>query len=100
MRRMLLVGFLATAVGGALVSGSASAQTCAPNVPHITGTWTTLPYQVPINPISANVLPNGKVLIVAGSENDARNNSKGAESYRAAIWDPTGTTRAASPFRT
>jgi len=46
---------------------------------------------MPINPISANLLPNGKVLIVAGSENDASNNSRGAESYRAAVWDPTGT---------
>ena len=69
---------------------SALAQ-CPNNVPHITGTWTTLPYQMPINPISAHLLPNGKVLIVAGSENDASNNSKGAESYRAAVWDPTGT---------
>jgi hypothetical protein len=70
---------------------SAVAQTCPDNVPHITGTWTVLPYQMPINPISAHLLPNGKVLIVAGSENDAKNNSKGAESYRAAVWDPTGT---------
>jgi hypothetical protein len=46
---------------------------------------------MPINPISANLLPNGKVLIVAGSENDASNNSRGAESYRAAVWDPGGT---------
>ena len=50
-----------------------------------------LPYQMPINPISANLLPNGNVLIVAGSENDASNNSKGAESYRAAVWNPNGT---------
>ena len=92
MRRTLLVGFLAAAVGGAFVSAGVSAQTCAANVPHVTGTWKTLPYQMPINPISANLLPTGKVLIVAGSENDAKNNSKGAESYRAAIWDPTGTT--------
>ena len=28
---------------------------------------------------------------MAGSENDASNNSKGAESYRAAVWDPSGT---------
>jgi hypothetical protein len=47
---------------------------------------------MPINPISATLLPNGKVLIVAGSENDASNNSKGSESYRGAVWDPTGTT--------
>ena len=50
----------------------------------------TLPYQMPINPISATLLHNGKILIVAGSENDAKNNSTGAESYRAAVWDPTG----------
>src|SRR3954454_13599643 len=70
------------------------AQSCANNIPHANGTWDVLPYQMPINPISANVLPTGKVLIVAGSENDAKNNSKGAESYRAAVWDPTGTTGA------
>src|SRR4030095_14345967 len=75
----------------ALTNFSALAQTCPTNVPHSTGTWTVLPYQMPINPISANLLPNGKVLIVAGSENDARNNSEGAESYRAAVWDPNGT---------
>src|SRR5262245_27167743 len=46
---------------------------------------------MPINPISTNLLPNGKVLIVAGSENDASNDSEGAESYRAAVWDPSGT---------
>jgi hypothetical protein len=45
---------------------------------------------MPINPISANLLPNRKVLIVAGSENDRSNNSEGAESYRAAVWDPSG----------
>src|SRR5438046_10277852 len=75
----------------ALTHFSALAQTCPTNVPHITGTWTVLPYQMPINPISANLLPSGKVLIVAGSENDASNNSEGAESYRAAVRDPSGT---------
>src|SRR6266446_1997790 len=82
--------FLVSAVAAVLTHLSALAQ-CPTNVPHITGTWTVLPYQMPINPISANLLPNGKVLIVAGSENDASNNSEGAESYRAAVWDPTGT---------
>jgi hypothetical protein len=83
--------FLVSAVVAAITHFSALAQTCPTNVPHITGTWTVLPYQIPINPISANLLPNGKVLIVAGSEFDARNNSRGAESYRAAVWDPSGT---------
>lgn len=92
MRRTFLVAFLGAAVGGAFVPGGVRAQTCAANVPHVTGTWVVLPYQMPINPISASLLPTGKVLIVAGSENDAKNNSKGAESYRAATWDPTGNT--------
>ena len=48
---------------------------------------------MPINPISATLLRTGKVLIVAGSENDAHNNSEGSESYRAAVWDPAGTTQ-------
>jgi hypothetical protein len=69
-----------------------TAQTCPVNTPHIQGVWRTLPYLMPINPISATLLHTGKVLIVAGSENDASNNSPGAESYRNAFWDPTGTT--------
>jgi hypothetical protein len=83
--------FLVSAVAAVLTNLSAVAQTCPDNVPHITGTWTVLPYQMPINPISANLLPNGNVMIVAGSEADASNNSEGAESYRAAVWDPSGT---------
>jgi hypothetical protein len=92
MRRTFLVAFLGAAIGGAVVPGGVRAQTCAANVPHVTGTWVVLPYQMPINPISASLLPTGHVLIVSGSENDAKNNSTGAESYRAAIWDPTGKT--------
>jgi fibronectin type 3 domain-containing protein len=72
---------------------SSRAQTCTLNIPHIEGEWRTLPYLMPINPISATLLNTGKVLIVAGSENDAKNNSPGAESYRNAIWDPTGATQ-------
>src|SRR4029450_3657613 len=87
IRRSLI--FLVSAAE-ALTHLNALAQ-CPTNVPHSTGTWTVLPYQMPINPISANLLPNGKVLIVAGSEADASNNSEGAESYRAAVWDPSGT---------
>ena len=68
----------------------AAAQTCPSNVPHIDGYWTTLPYLFPINPISATLLSNGKILIVSGSENDAYNQT-GPETYRYGIWDPTGT---------
>ena len=90
MRYKNFVVFTALALP-ALTHLNAVAQTCPDNVPHVTGTWTVLPYQMPINPISANLLPNGKVMIVAGSEADAYNNSGGAESYRAAVWDPSGT---------
>src|SRR5690348_2939065 len=89
-RRFLVALFTIGAAAG--FPSAARPQTCAANVPHVTGEWVTLSYQTPINPISATLLHTGQVLIVAGSENDASNNSKGAESYRAAVWDPTGTT--------
>jgi fibronectin type 3 domain-containing protein len=76
-----------------IVPSTSSAQTCTVNIPRIDGEWRTLPYLMPINPISATLLNTGKILIVAGSENDANNNSHGAESYRNAIWDPTGATQ-------
>src|SRR5215468_6563180 len=91
MQRKLTHVFSAALVAALLLPGSASAQSCPRNVPHVNGTWTILPYQMPINPISANLLPNGKVLIVAGSESDPYNHSEGAGSYRGAVWDPSGT---------
>src|ERR1041385_2367486 len=52
------------------------------------GQWTTLPYGMPINPIHCSVLHTGKVLIVAGSENEPDN----PDPPRAAVWDlGTGT---------
>lgn len=33
----------------------------------VVGQWTTLPYQMPINPVHSALLNNGKVLIVSGS---------------------------------
>ena len=92
MHRRLAIVFLFTAGATASFPHGSFAQTCAANIPHVTGTWVTLPYQMPINPISVTLLRTGQVLIVAGSENDARNDSEGAESYRAAVWDPTGAT--------
>jgi len=73
-------------------SALGNAQSCPVNTPHIQGVWKTLPYLMPINPINATLLHTGKVLIVAGSENDASNNSKGSESYRNAVWDPSDPT--------
>lgn len=48
------------------------------------GLWTTLPYLMPLNPIHCALLHNGKVFIVAGSEN---NPSQQGGPYRAAVWD-------------
>src|SRR5438128_1783692 len=51
------------------------------------GRWTTLPYLMPVNPIHLALLSNSKVLVVAGSGNDAT-----VTNYSAAVWDPqTGT---------
>ena len=101
MKRTAHVALIFAIVAAAAIPWNARAQRCPANIPHLTGTWTVLPYQMPINPISANLLPTGKVLIVARLGERCRNNSKGSESYRAALWDPDrARPRAASPFRT
>jgi hypothetical protein len=53
--------------------------------PQVTGQWVTLPYLMPINPIRLDLLRNGKLLIVAGSENDPNKHLQG--SSKAAVWD-------------
>src|SRR5262245_40640110 len=92
LRRLIL--FLFVVPGFLLRPPAASAQSCIANVPHVEGQWKTLPYLMPINPISTTLLHDGRVLIVSGSENDASNNSEGSESYRNALWNPAGTTQA------
>ena len=86
MQRKILICVALLAVIAFFHSNRASAQTCEKNIPQINGTCVTLPYQMPINPISTTLQATGKVVIVSGSESDAWNNSKGAESYRAAVW--------------
>ena len=51
--------FLCISVFVAFASGQANVQ----------GQWTTLPNTIPINPVHATLLANGKILIVAGSGN-------------------------------
>ncbi len=52
------------------------------------GEWTTLPTLMPINPIHCGMLHDGKVLVVAGSENDPTE-----DDYYAGVFDPaTGNT--------
>jgi len=75
-------------LGSSVIVRPGMAQTCPANIPYIHGVWRTLPYLMPINPISATLLNTGEVLIVAGSENDAYNHASGGESNRMAIWDP------------
>jgi hypothetical protein len=62
--------------------------------PQITGQWVTLPYLMPINPIRADLLRNGKVLIVAGSENEPDNENNSVS----AIWDLAAQTVTVQPM--
>src|SRR5690349_11556019 len=56
--------------------------------PNVTGQWQTLPTTMPINPIHVGLMHTGKILVVAGSENDSTQTV-----YRAAVYDPaTGVT--------
>ena len=51
----------------------------------MTGQWSTKQYMMPINPIHVGLLRTGKLLVVAGSENDLTRWN--ARSYTAAVWD-------------
>ena len=70
------------------VLGAASQKALAQA--QVTGQWMTLPYLMPINPIRVALLHTGKVLVVAGSENDPNKHLQ--KSSVAAVWNPgTGT---------
>ena len=82
IRRNLLALWIAVALSFCLVLDHAAAQS-----PVTDGIWTTLSYTMPINPIHCGLMHTGKVVVVAGSENDPDE-----QEYRAAVWDPgTGT---------
>jgi len=51
--------------------------------PNVTGQWSVLPYTMPINPIHVGLMRTGKILVVAGSENDPT-----VTINRAAVYDP------------
>jgi len=59
---------------------------------NVTGSWSTLPYTMPINPVHVAMLSNGKVLVVSGSGNVAGNTN-----YQAALWDPQAGTITTQP---
>jgi hypothetical protein len=50
---------------------------------NVQGQWQTLPYTVPVNPIHAAMLYNGKVFIVSGSGNNPL-----VTTFSWALWDP------------
>ncbi|MEO5753245.1 MAG: galactose oxidase-like domain-containing protein [Chthoniobacterales bacterium] len=54
------------------------------------GSWNTLPYLMPINPIHVGLMHTGKVLVVAGSENVALQHDE--ERYYGAVYDPAAGT--------
>jgi hypothetical protein len=65
-----------------------SLQMAMAQQPQVTGQWVTLQYNMPINPIHMGLMRTGKVLIVAGSENDpAEHNQKLS---KAGVWDLGG----------
>ena len=49
----------------------------------VQGQWSTLPYLSPTNIVHAQLLYNGKVLLIAGSKS-----TSGTPSMEAALWDP------------
>jgi hypothetical protein len=81
-RRRTVVGLLLIAVGPVASQAQRAANKAAQ-----TGTWTTLPYTMPINPVHLALLHNGKVLIVSGSGNDPT-----VTNFQAAVWDPASGT--------
>ena len=66
-----------------LVAGIAATAPRAAAQANVTGTWQTLPTQMPINPVHVALMYNGKVLVVSGSGNYPPDTS-----YMAGIWDP------------
>jgi len=69
---------------GVLVAASEKALAQA----QVTGQWVTLSYPMPINPIHMGLMHTGKVLIVAGSENDPTKHKQ--KISKAAVWDLGG----------
>ena len=80
----MLIGLLVALTLAAAAGHPAPAAAQGANV---VGQWQTRPELMQINPIHVAMLRTGKVLVVAGTENDATVTTR-----RAALWDPsTGT---------
>ena len=60
---------------------------CAPasyGQANVTGTWQTLPTQMPINPVHTALMSNGKILVVSGSGNYPQQTT-----FNVGVWDPS-----------
>ncbi|HEY7516666.1 MAG TPA: Calx-beta domain-containing protein [Methylomirabilota bacterium] len=85
--RATIVGVLVVVLGIGLPATPAGAQLS------VTGQWSTMSVNAPVQPIHVALLRTGKVLMVEGSSNDSTQNV-----YRYTIWNPaagtfaTGTT--------
>jgi galactose oxidase-like protein/PKD domain-containing protein/glyoxal oxidase-like protein/Big-like domain-containing protein len=79
-----LVRILAALSISLLLSPSVRLSRLLAQSPVDVGEWRTLPYLMPINPIHAGILHTGKVVVVAGSENEP---GKHGVSSKAAVYD-------------
>jgi hypothetical protein len=78
-----------TRVGSMLCAFSIASQEAVAQQPVQTvGKWTEMPYLMPINPVHVGLLHSGKVLIVAGSENNPAVHSQ--QVSKAALWNLGG----------
>ena len=85
-RRTLLFLILIVLVSSASVPSSFAQA-------NVQGQWSTLPTQMPINPVHVALMHNGKVLVVSGSGNLPSDTS-----YMAAVWDPATDTVSTQPL--
>ena len=84
-RLALAIAILALAIAATAPNAGAQAN--------VTGTWQTLPTQMPINPVHVSLMYNGKVLVVSGSGNYPPDIS-----YMAGVWDPATDTVTTMPI--
>jgi hypothetical protein len=75
--------------GDAVASASYVAGT-GPDPRAATGEWTQNPTDMPVRSVHSTLLPNGKVLLVAGSGNNQVMFNAGT--FRASVWDPVADT--------
>lgn len=79
------------AADGTLVTDDYSTRESAPEAvpagePATNGKWTVKDYELPVRAIHSTLLKNGKILLIAGSGNDAQAFKSGT--FKASIWDP------------